>query len=62
MAVKHLVIHECDLCGKHIKPSETVKVSVGFDKFDACGNCTTRVRLLLEELMAASITNEEEES
>ncbi len=50
MSVKHVVIHQCDLCGKTTKPSQIVKVHVGLDKFDSCGDCTSKVRMFLERL------------
>lgn len=61
MAIKHVVIHQCDLCGKKTKPSHIVKVAVGLDKFDSCGDCTTKVRLFLEGLMYMSDDNEQDE-
>lgn len=61
MAIKHVVIHQCDLCGKTTKPSHIAKIAVGLDKFDSCEVCTSKLRIFLEGLTYLSDDNEQDE-
>lgn len=44
MAVRQVVIHECDVCGAQVRPAQLHRVTVQFDKFDACPPCTQAIR------------------
>lgn len=59
MAVKQIVIHECDLCGEHVRPAQLSKITIQFSRFDACQKCTQAIHDALARLKYRAVEEQD---